>query len=111
LRNQRKKRKNRDLLLRQDRRTATKEDKKGIKITLDSIAVNLHIRGNNIDAFEQNARQLNAGYLALGVECDNFAARRLYKNSGWSIVYKNPEKNTANYSKMIADFDKYLGLC
>lgn len=84
------------------------EDKKGIKVTLDSIAVNPQARGQNlgvklIESFENSARQLGGGYLALGVEYDNPAARRLYEKCGWRIVKEDKDKNSASYQREIAE--------
>lgn len=84
------------------------EDRKGIKVTLDSIAVSPQARGQNlgvrlIESFENSARQLGGGYLALGVEYDNLAARRLYENCGWHVVYEDKGKNTASYHKVILE--------
>jgi ribosomal protein S18 acetylase RimI-like enzyme len=84
------------------------EDKNGVKVTLDSIAVSPQARGQNlgvrlIESFENSARQLGGGYLALGVEYDNPAARRLYENCGWQVVYEDKDKNMASYQKVIAE--------
>lgn len=84
------------------------EDKKGVKVALDSIAVSPQARGQHvgarlIESFEVGARQLEGGYLALGVEYDNLAARRLYENCGWHVVHEDKDKNSASYHKAILE--------
>jgi ribosomal protein S18 acetylase RimI-like enzyme len=96
------------LFLRRQAQVVVIEDRKGVKVTLDSIAVSLQARGQNlgvrlIESFENSARQLGGGYLALGVEYDNLAARRLYENCGWHVVHEDKGKNTASYHKIILE--------
>lgn len=79
-----------------------------IKIALDSIAVHPAARGQDagaalVEAFEQSARGLGGGYLSLGVEADNRAARRLYEKCGWSVAYENMENNSVGYRKMLLE--------
>ena len=79
-----------------------------IKAALDSIAVSSYARGEGIgkmlvNAFEVAAQQKGAGFMSLGVEYDNLAARRLYENCGWHVVHEDKAKNTASYHKMILE--------
>ena len=81
-------------------------DARGVKVTLDSIAVHPHARGRNVgvalvNAFQDAARETGAGYLALGVESNNRAARHLYENCGWELVCDDEKNNSANYRKRL----------
>ena len=74
--------------------------------TLDSIAVYRDARGFNVGrtlvyAFEEAAKLEGATYLALGVEYDNRAARRLYERCGWKLDRETVENNSANYIKEV----------
>ena len=79
----------------------------GIKVTLDSIAVSPQTRGMNVGvglmkAFEDAASKLGAGYLALGVERDNLAARHLYERCGWNIAREDVGSISISYVKKVA---------
>ncbi len=91
-------------LLPDPNRGTSQPDARGAKVTLDSIAVHPIARGRNVgmelvNAFEHAASERGAGYLALGVESNNFAARHLYENCGWELVLNDEKNNSANYRK------------
>jgi len=75
-----------------------------IKVSLDSLAVSPAARGQAIGrqlvhVFEGAAQKQGVNYMALGVESDNLAARRLYENCGWQLVAGSEERNAVNYTK------------
>jgi len=85
-------------------RVSSQPHSKGVKVTLDSIAVSPKARGRNVgtalmNAFEDAAEKLGAGFLALGVERDGIAARRLYESCGWELLREDTESNSVNYVK------------
>lgn len=76
----------------------------GFKVTLDSIAVDPTVRGQNIGsmlviAFEKAAKEQGATYLGLGVESDNTTARNFYERCGWTLSHENLTGKSANYVK------------
>lgn len=94
------------LFSRRHERAVAPGDQQGVKVTLDSIAIHPAARGRDagavlIEAFEQAARRLGGGYLSLGVEADNRAARRLYEKCGWNVAHENMENNSVGYRKML----------
>ena len=77
-----------------------------VKAVLASIAVSPAGRGKKagralVSAFEEAARNQGATTLALGVEYDNSAARRLYEDCGWALTREEAGNNSANYIKVI----------
>jgi ribosomal protein S18 acetylase RimI-like enzyme len=84
----------------------TDENNNSVKAVLASIAVSPSGRGKKagkalVSAFEDAAQKQGANILALGVEFDNSAARRLYESCGWVLTREDIASNSANYTKMI----------